>query len=95
MEQNMKKSKTRTQQGAFRKDRNALNRAKKLGISKGDIIKQMAATHTKPNSPQAFAEAAGTIIHTEANMNKEAPIYDAFEAILAERKSLSKNGSQI
>lgn len=83
---------TFTQQGAFRKDRNALNRAEKAGITDGDIIKKMAETHSKPNSAQAFAEAAGAVIHTRANMNKEAPIHDAFEAILAEQKSLNTIG---
>lgn len=81
-------SKTFTQQGAFRKDRNALNRAFKNEISDADIIKQMAATHSKPNSPAAFAEAAGAIIHTRANMCKETPIFDAVEAILRHRKAV-------
>ncbi len=83
---------TLTQQGAFRKDRNALNRAKKIDVSEGDIIKKMAETHSNPNSAQAFAEAAGAVIHTKANMNKETPIHDAFEAILEERNALSSNG---
>lgn len=83
---------TLTQQGAFRKDRNALNRAKKIDVSEGDIIKKMAETHSNPNSAQAFAEAAGAVIHTKANMNKETPIHDAFEAILEERNALSPNG---
>lgn len=84
---------TLTQQGAFRKDRNALNRSKKVDVSTADIINKMAETHSKPNSAQAFAEAAGAVIHVEANINKETPIHDAFEAILEERKSLAKEGS--
>jgi hypothetical protein len=84
----MKPTKTLTQQGAFRKDRNALNRAKKQGITEGDIIKKMAETHSTPNSAQAFSEAAGAVIHTLSNMNKKAPIYDAFEAILHEYSAL-------
>jgi hypothetical protein len=87
-----KASRTLTQQGAFRKDRNALNRAKNHGITEGDIIKQMAETHSNPNSAQAFSEAAGAVIHTRANMNKEAPIHDAFQAILQEREALNNNG---
>jgi hypothetical protein len=83
---------TMTQQGAFRKDRNALNRAKALEITDGDIINQMAKTHSKPNSAQAYAEAAGALIHTQANMSKETPIHDAFQAILEERKALNSNG---
>ncbi|WP_219704106.1 hypothetical protein [Marinomonas lutimaris] len=82
------KKKTMTQQGAFRKDRNALSRAKKENITTADIINKMAETHSKPNSAQAFAEAAGAIIHVEANMNKETPVNDAFEAILEERRAL-------
>ena len=84
---------TLTQQGAFRKDRNALNRAKKEKVTTAEIINEMAATHSKPNSAQAFAGAAGAVIHVEANMNKETPIHDAFEAILERRKVLEKSGS--
>ena len=85
---------TLTQQGAFRKDRNALNRAPKADVSTADIINKMAETHSKPNSAQAFAEAAGAVIHVEANMNKETPIHDAFEAILEERRALEGTGSK-
>ncbi|ASG06502.1 TPA: hypothetical protein ACX6DV_003472 [Vibrio cholerae] len=81
---------TLTQQGAFRKDRNALNRAEKANVSTAEIINKMAETHSKPNSPQAFAEAAGAVIHVEANINKETPIHDAFEAILEERRAFSE-----
>ncbi|PSU47324.1 hypothetical protein C9J12_15075 [Photobacterium frigidiphilum] len=84
---------TLTQQSAFRKDRNALNRAKKADVSTADIINKMAETHSKPNSAQAFAEAAGAVIHVEANINKETPIHDAFEAILEERRALNEAGS--
>ncbi|MGY3868753.1 hypothetical protein ACW5W4_04310 [Aeromonas crassostreae] len=86
---------TLTQQGAFRKDRNALNRAKKAEVSTAEIINKMAATHSKPNSAQAFAEAAGALIHVEANMNKETPIHDAFEAILEERRALESAGVSV
>ncbi len=84
---------TLTQQGAFRKDRNALNRAKKENVTTAEIINEMAATHSKPNSAQAFAEAAGAVIHVEANMNKETPVHDAFEAILEKRKVLENAAS--
>ncbi|ENK3114569.1 hypothetical protein AB3D24_004647 [Vibrio alginolyticus] len=84
---------TLTQQGAFRKDRNALNRAKKHDVTTADIINKMAATHSNPNSAQAFAEAAGAVIHVEANMNKETPVHDAFEAILEERRALQNAGN--
>jgi len=86
-----KASNTLTQQGAFRKDRNALNRADKNEISDREIIIQMAATHSKPNSAQAFAEAAGAVIHCRANTNKETPIFDAVEAILQDRKAINYN----
>lgn len=82
-----------TQQGAFRKDRDALNRAEKQAVTKGDLINQMAATHSVPNSPGAFAEAAGAIIHVEANLNKEAPVYDALEAILEQRRAEQPDGT--
>jgi hypothetical protein len=86
---------TLTQQGAFRRDRNAKNRAEKADVSTADIINKMAETHSKPNSAQAFAEAAGAVIHVEANINKESPIHDAFEAILEERNALAKAGNAI
>lgn len=82
---------TLTQQGAFRKDRNALNKAKQNNISDGDIINQMAATHSSPRSAQAFAEAAGAVIHVNANMSRETPIHDAIVAILEQNKLLSAN----
>lgn len=92
MENDLNQNRTLTQQGAFRKDRNALNRADKYEITDGDIINKMAATHSKPYSAQAYAEAAGAVIHTRANMNKETPIYDAVEAILQERAALNGKG---
>lgn len=85
---------TLTQQGAFRKDRNALNRAKGADVSTAEIINKMAQTHSKPNSAQAFSEAAGAVIHVEANINKETPIHDAFEAILEERRAFNGGGSK-
>lgn len=88
---NTKTKKTLTQQGAYRKDRNAMIRADKNEISDHEIIVQMAATHSKPNSAQAFAEAAGAIIHCRANMNRETPICDAVEAILQDRRVTSYN----
>ena len=92
MNNSQKPNRTLTQQGAFRKDRNALNRAKKHNVTEGDLIKKMAETHSNPNSAQAYSEAAGTVIHTRANMNKETPINDALEAILKEHEILNKNG---
>lgn len=85
-------TKTLTQQGAFRKDRNAITKAKKNNISEKDIIMKMAETHSNPNSAQAVSEAAGALIHTLANMNKEAPIHDAVNAIVQENKALNNNG---
>jgi len=85
-------TRTLTQQGAFRKDRNALNKAIKNNITEGDIIKKMAETHSNPNSAQAFSEAAGAVIHTRANMNKETPIHDALLAILQESEALNRDG---
>lgn len=80
------KKKPLTQQGAFRRDRNALRRAEREGVSDKDLINQMASTHSLPYSPQAYSEASGALIHTRANMNRETPIDDALEAIIQERK---------
>jgi len=92
MSNTQKTNRTLTQQGAFRKDRNALNRAAKKNITEGDLIQKMAETHSNPNSPQAYSEAAGAVIHTRANMNKKTPINDALEAILKEHEVFNKNG---
>ncbi|UYM14586.1 hypothetical protein [Endozoicomonas euniceicola] len=92
MSKDEKKNRTLTQQGAFRKDRNAMNRAEKNEINDGEIINQMALTHSNPNSAQAYSEASGAVIHVRGNMNKETPISDAVDAILAERKALNNNG---
>lgn len=84
---------TLTQQGASRRDRTALTRAEKNGLSEGDLIKKMAETHSEPNTAKAFLEATGAIIHTKANMAKESPIYEALEEILQEQKEIKTNGS--
>ena len=92
MNNTQKPNRTLTQQGAFRKDRNALNRAEKHNITDGDLIQKMAETHSNPNSAQAYSEASGAVIHTRANMNRETPINDALEAILKEHEIFNKNG---
>jgi hypothetical protein len=76
-----------TQQGAFRRDRSALRKAEKLGIPDRDLILQMAANHSQPNTAQAFLEASGAVIHTRANMARETPIADAIATIVKERKA--------
>ena len=95
MKENQKYNHTLTQQGAFRKDRNALNRAEKQGVTDKDIINKMAEMHSNHNSAQAFSEAAGAVIHTRANMSKETPIFNALEAILKESRVLDINGQMI
>lgn len=90
-----KTNRTLTQQGAFRKDRNALNRAKKQNITDREIINKMADMHSNPNSAQAFSEAAGAVIHTRANMSKETPISNALDAILQESKVLNSSGKTV
>jgi len=95
MPNTQKPNRTLTQQGAFRKDRNALNRAEKYNITEGELIQKMAETHSNPNSAQAYSEAAGAVIHTRANMNKETPIHDALEAILKEHEIFNENGQTI
>lgn len=84
---------TLTQQGAFRKDRNAINRAEQQKVSDKELINQMAATHSHPNTPGAFADAAGTLIHLRANMNKEIPVSDALDAILEQRNAPQPGGT--
>jgi hypothetical protein len=79
------KKRALTQQGAFRKDRRALNVAEKCQISDREIINQMAASHSEPNSAQAISQAAAAILHTRAHMRKEAPISDAVKAIVKKR----------
>jgi len=95
MSDTQKTKRTLTQQGAFRKDRNALNRAEKHRVSDRDIINKMAEMHSNPNSAQAFSEAAGAVIHTRANMHKETPIANALDAILQESEALNKSGQVI
>ena len=95
MNNTQKPNRTLTQQGAFRRDRNALNRAEKHEITDREIINKMAEMHPKPNSAQAFSEAAGAIIHTRANMNKESPIFYALEAILKESEAFNNSGQTV
>lgn len=79
-----------TQQGAFRKDRRALNIAEKRNISDREIIAEMAANHSEPNSAQAISQAAAAILHTRAHIRKEAPIADAVKAIVKKKKIAAK-----
>ena len=87
-EEKGKPTRTLTQQGAAKKDRNALNRAKKHNITDLEIINKLAEMHSNPCSAQAVSEAAGVVIHTQANMNKKCPLYDAVNAIVTERANL-------
>ncbi|MGN2406916.1 hypothetical protein ACTACD_14225 [Pseudomonas syringae] len=94
MTDNVKEKRTRTQQGAFRRDRNAVQKAEREGITDKDIILKLAETHSKPYSPQAFAEAAGALIHLRANMDKTTPVADAVDALQVERFSLNKAATE-
>lgn len=90
MTNDVKETRTRTQQGAFRRDRKALEKAEREGITDKDIILKLAETHSNPYSPQAFAEAAGTLIHLRANIDKTTPVADAVDALQLERFGLNK-----
>lgn len=87
-EEQGKTTHTLTQKGAAKNDRNALNRAKKHNITDLDIINKLAMMHSNPCSAQAVSEAAGAVLHTQANMRKECPLYDAVNAIIKERSSV-------
>lgn len=87
-EEQGKPTRTLTQQGAAKNDRNALNRAKRHHITDLEIINKLAEMHSNPCSAQAVSEAAGAVLHTQANMKKECPLYDAVNAIVKERAAL-------
>lgn len=73
-----------TQQGAFRKDRNALISAEKKGFTDRQIINKMADAHSRPDSSEAIIESAGAVLHLRANMRRESPVADACKALFAE-----------
>lgn len=79
-------TRSRTQQGAFRKDRNAVNFADNNDISERDMINEIASAHSDPDSAVAVIESAGALLHIRANMDKKSPAYDAVERIKARRR---------
>ncbi|BDU22895.1 hypothetical protein [Dyella sp. GSA-30] len=83
---------TFTQQGADRSDRYWLRVADRSDISDGDIINKLAELHSRPRSAEAFAQAVGAVLITRAHMRREAPIADAVQAIMEERKALDRDG---
>lgn len=87
MPDDQKPSLSFTQQGAAKKDRNALTRARKHGISDREIINRLADAHSNPDSAEAVMEAAGVLAHTKCNMNKLSPLHDAVTSIIEERKA--------
>jgi hypothetical protein len=88
------KSKAFTQQGAFRRDRRALDVAGKHDISDPEIVFEMAANHSEPNSAQAISEAAAALLHTRAHVRKESPIADAVSALVKKKKAAAKRASR-
>lgn len=73
---------TLTQQGAFRKERKALERAQKNGLSERDIIMEMTNKMDNPNSAQSVIEAAAAVNYLNALRRKETPITEAVNTLL-------------
>lgn len=74
--------KTLTQQGAFRRDRKALERAEKNGLTPRDVIMEMTKTMDDPTSAKSVIEAAAAVNYMNALRNKETPIADAVDSLL-------------
>ena len=71
-----------TQQGAFRRERAALQRARSNGLTDMEIIAEMSKTMDNPGSAITVIQAATAIHYLEALCDKETPITDAVNAIL-------------
>lgn len=74
--------KTLTQQGAFRRDRKALERAEKKGLTTRDIIMKMTENMANPDSAATVIQAAAAVNYMKALSNKETPIADAVDSLL-------------
>ncbi|HCS1410980.1 TPA: hypothetical protein OQM15_000945 [Shigella dysenteriae] len=74
--------KTLTQQGAFRKERKALQRAIANGLTEKDIVMEMVKRMDNPDSATTLNQASAAVMYLTALCNKETPITDAVNAIL-------------
>ena len=74
--------KTLTQQGAFRKERKALQRAIANGLTEKDIVMEMVKRMDNPDSAITLNQASAAVMYLTALCNKETPITDAVNAIL-------------
>nr|WP_236941987.1 hypothetical protein [Escherichia coli] len=75
-------TKTLTQQGAFRKERKALQRAIANGLTEKDIVMEMVKRMDNPDSAITLNQASAAVMYLTALCNKETPITDAVNAIL-------------
>lgn len=75
-------SKPLTQQGAFRRDRKALERAKSKGYTERDVVMEMTKTMDDPTSAKTVIEAAAAVNYMNALRNRETPIADAVDSLL-------------
>ena len=69
--------KTLTQQGAFRKERKALQRARANGLTEKDIVMEMVKRMDNPDSAVTLNQASAAVMYLTALCNKETPITDA------------------
>ncbi|ECS4582060.1 TPA: hypothetical protein ACIXZ4_004129 [Escherichia coli] len=74
--------KTLTQQGAFRKERKALQRAIANGLTEKDIVMEMVKRMDNPDSATTLNQASAAVMYLTALCNKETPITDAVNSIL-------------
>ncbi|WP_244570358.1 hypothetical protein [Escherichia coli] len=74
--------KTLTQQGAFRKERKALQRAIANGLTEKDIVMEMVKRMDNPDSAVTLNQASAAVMYLTALCNKETPITNAVNAIL-------------
>ena len=75
-------TKTLTQQGAFRRERKALQRAIANGLTEKDIVMEMVKRMDNPDSAITLNQASAAVMYLTALCNKETPITDAVNAIL-------------
>lgn len=85
-------TRTRTQKGAAKNDRNAIRRAEEHRISTSEIVKKMACNRAGSDNPSEMdiAAAAFGLAHVRANMNYQCPIYDAVTEIIDTKEAQRK-----
>lgn len=75
--------KTLTQQGAFRKERKALQRAIANGLTEKDIVMEMVKRMDNPDSAITLNQASAAVMYLTALCNKETPITDCCKCYIA------------